>query len=137
MVTRVLDTNVVAKWFFEEDGTDRALAHLTELLEGGLRVKVPPSLFYELANVIWTRRSETFTEQQAREVWAELATFPISVTEASDLLPEALAFAFQHDVTAYDAVFVVLARRLGCDLITDDRTLWERVAGACPWVKRL
>lgn len=137
MVTRVLDTSVVVKWFFEEEGTPQALAHLRQLLGGGLRVQVPSSLFYELANVLWTRRGDTFTDRQAREVWAELETLPLSAIDGSVLLPEAMTIAFQHGVTAYDAVFVVLARQLGCDFFTADRALWDRIAGDCPWVKLL
>jgi predicted nucleic acid-binding protein len=137
MVTRVLDTNVVAKWFFNEEGTDRAEALLNELLDGSSRVQVPSSMFYELANVIWTRRTESFREQQARRVWAELESFPLAVTDWPDLLPEALTFAIQYEVTVYDAVFVVLARRLGGELVTADGVLWDKVAGDCPWVKML
>ena len=137
MVTRVLDTSVVAKWFFDEERTDRAVALLEDLLAGDARIHVPSSLFYELANVVWSRRGPAFTEQQAREVWAELMTLPLSVTDESAVLPEALTFAFQHGVTVYDAVFVVLARQVGCDLVTDDRTLWKQVAADCGWVKRL
>lgn len=136
MVTRVLDTSVAVKWFFDEDGTDRAEALLAELLEGGARIEVPSSLFYELANVLWTRRRD-LTERQARTVWAELMAFPLAVTEWSDLFPEALIFAFEHDVTAYDAAFAVLARQLGCDLITADEALHRKTEGECAWVKRL
>jgi predicted nucleic acid-binding protein len=87
MVTRVLDTSVIVKWFFNEEGTDRAEALLTDLLDGSARIQVSSSLFYELANVVWTRRTESFTEQQARMVWAELMTFPLLVTDWSELLP--------------------------------------------------
>ena len=137
MVNRVLDTSVVAKWFFDEERTDRAVALLEDLLAGDARVHVPSSLFYELANVVWSRRGPTLTERQALEVWAELTTLPLSVNDESAVLPEALTFAFQHGVTVYDAVFVVLARQVGCDLVTDDRTLWKQVAADCGWVKRL
>jgi len=136
-VTRVLDTSVVAKWFFDEERTDRAVALLEDLLAGDARIHVPSSLFYELANVVWSRRGPTFTERQAREVWAELVTLPLSVHDESAVLPEALTFAVHHGVTVYDAVFVVLARQVGCDLVTDDRTLWKQVAADCAWVKRL
>jgi predicted nucleic acid-binding protein len=137
MVTRVLDTSVAAKWFFQEEGTDRALALLRELLERRSRVQVPSSFSYELANVLWTRRSAAFSEREAREVWAELETFPITIVDGAELLPEAIPFAFEHGLTVYDAVFVVLARQAGCELITADRVLWETVAGDCPWVRRL
>jgi predicted nucleic acid-binding protein len=137
MVTRVLDTSVVVKWFFNEEGTDRAEALLAELLDGSARIQVPSSLFYELANVFWSRRTSSFGEQQARMLWAELESFPFSITNWSELLPQALTFAIQHEVTVYDAVFVVLAKQLGGDLITADGVLWNKVAGDCPWVKRL
>jgi len=137
MVTRVLDTSVVVKWFFNEEGTDRAEAHLTELLQGSTRIQVPSSLFYELANVIWTKRTEGFGEQQARRIWAELVSFPLFITDWSELLPEALAFAIRHEVAVYDAVFVVLAKQLSGDLVTADGVLRDKVAGDCPWVKML
>jgi predicted nucleic acid-binding protein len=137
MVTLVLDTSVVAKWFFQEEGTDRAEAILTGFLDGSARIHVPSSLFYELANVIWTHRSESFEQQQARRVWAEVVSFPLLVTAWSELLPEGLAFAIQHEVTVYDAVFVILARQLGGDLVTADRVLWDKVNADCPWVRML
>jgi predicted nucleic acid-binding protein len=94
-------------------------------------------LFYELANVVWSRRTGSFREQQARMLWAELVSFPLLITDWSELLPEALTFAIQHEVTVYDAVFVVLAKQLGGDLVTADGVLWDKVAGDCPWVKML
>jgi len=137
MVTRVLDTSVVVKWFFNEEGTDRAEALLAELLDGSARIQVPSSLFYEFANAVWSRRNSSFKEQQARMLWAELESFPLLITDWSELLPEALAFAIQHEVTVYDAVFVVLAKQLGSELITADGVLWDKVAGDCSWVKML
>ena len=137
MVTRVLDTSVVVKWFFEEEGTDRAEGFLRELFQGNTRIHVPSSLFYELANVLWARRTKGLTELQSRMVWAELTSFPLVVTDWSELLPQAMIFAFEHDVTAYDAVFVVLARQLDCDLITADDALRQLIEAQCPWVRPL
>lgn len=51
MVTQVLDTSVVVKWFLEEEGTDRADFLLQQFAEGTARAIVPISLFSELANV--------------------------------------------------------------------------------------
>ena len=137
MVTRVLDTSVVVKWFFEEEGTPEALVLLRELLDGSCRVRVPSSFFYEFANVVRSRtlQSESFGADDARTVWAELLTLPLSVSDWSDSVPAALDLALDRDVAVYDAVFVALARRFDCDLVTADRLLWDRVAGECPWVK--
>lgn len=137
MVSQVLDTSVIAKWFFPEEGSDRAERCLTGLLEGALRVHVPSSFFYEIANVIWVRRRDGVGVRDARAIWAELATLPLVVTDWSEIFPAALEIAFEHDVTAYDAAFVALARRLNCDLITADQMLLSKIAGEHAWVKAL
>lgn len=138
MVTRVLDTSVVAKWFLEEEGTDRADLLLRELVDDAARAIVPSSLFSELANVFWVQRRGGLTEAAAQAFWSELFHLPLETFAVShQLLSEALAFSFREQVSPYDATFVVLARNLECDLITADGVLWRKVQGSCPWVKLL
>ena len=137
MVTLVLDTSVVVKWFLEEEGTDRADRFLQDLVEGTARVIVPSSLFSEVANVFWVHRREGLSETEAQAFWAELVELPLEMIEAAKLQSEALALGFREQVSPYDATFVVLARKLECDLITADHTLWRKVQGTCPWVKKL
>lgn len=137
MVRRVLDTNVVVKWFFQEEGTERAQVFLEELERGEGRVIVPSSIFHEASNVFWTKRREGLTEEKAQRFWRELIRLPLEVVDSFDFLPQALTFSFRYEVSPYDAVFVVVARNLDCDLVTDDRVLWERTQSSCPWVKLL
>ena len=118
MVTRVLDTSVVVKWFLEEEGTDRADLLLQELAKGAARAVVPSSLFSEIANVFWVHRREGLTEAEAQAFWGELVHLPLDIIEVShQLLFDALAFSFREQVSPYDATFVVLARKLECDLM--------------------
>ena len=137
MVRRVLDTSVVVKWFFQEDGTERAQIFLEELERGAGRVVVPSSIFHEASNVFWTKRREGLTEERAQRFWRELIRLPLEVVDGFDFLPQAMTFSFQHEVSPYDAVFVVVARNMDCDLITADRVLWEKVQSSCAWVKML
>lgn len=137
MVTRVLDTNVIAKWFIQEEGTPRAETFLEELEHGRLQVVVPSSVLYELANVLWVRRRDGLTEQYASEAWAEFIHLPIELREDPEMVSAAILFSFQYQISAYDSVFVVLARELGCDFITADVPLYNRVRESCPWVKLL
>lgn len=137
MVRRVLDTCVIAKWFLDEEGSDRAERFLAELLEGAGRILVPSSMFSELANIFWVRRSSDLTEPQAQAFWSEMIQLPVEVIEARRVLPQALALSFREEISPYDGTFVVLARDLDCDLITADRKLWLKVHGTCPWVKLL
>lgn len=137
MVTRVLDTSVVAKWFLEEEGSAEAQLHLDALEEGTARVAVPSSLYFELANVLWARRNHGIEGGAAREMFVELARLPMEITDWSELLPAGLELAFELEISPYDAVFVVLARELGCDFVTADRRLWSKVYSRQPWVKLL
>jgi predicted nucleic acid-binding protein len=137
MVTRVLDTSVIVKWFLQEEGTPRAEVFLQELEQGQARVVAPSSLIYELANVFWVRRRDGLSEEDASQAWAEFASLPVELRQEPELVAEAIRFSFQQQISAYDSVFIVLARELGCDLVTADIPLFSRVRGSCPWVKLL
>ena len=133
---RVLDTCVVAKWFLQEEGSDRAELFLRALEEGD-RIAVPSSFFYELASVLWRQRQTGMTERNATAIWSDVRRLPLLVSDWEELFPQALSFAYRLDVSPYDAAFVVLARELGCELITADRRLWKKTHDECPWVELL
>ncbi len=137
MITRVLDTSVVAKWFLQETGSERADRYLDELADGMCRVVVPSSLLYELADIFGERRSRGLGDTEALSVWAALRALPLSVVGWEELLPRALALGFRDGIAPSDATFVLLARDLGCDLITADPLLFARAHPRCPWVKML
>src|SRR5947209_19840175 len=99
MVKRVLDTSVVVKWFFVEEGTDRAEVFLRELEEEAARVIVPLSFYYEFCNVLWVKRRTGLNEAAASAIWQELVQLPLEVVEGTDLLPMALAFIFRYEVS--------------------------------------
>lgn len=137
MVKRVLDTSVVVKWFFAEDGTDRAEVFLRELEEEAAKAIVPLSLYYEFCNVLWVKRRKGLDEAKASAIWQELIRLPLDVIDGIGLLPQALAFSYRHEVSPYDAAFVVLAQDQECDFITADDVLWLKLRGTCHWVRRL
>jgi len=51
----------------------------------------------------------------------------IKIYDQGSLLPEALEVAYRHKITIHDALFIVLAEKLGSDLATAD-TLQGKVA---------
>jgi predicted nucleic acid-binding protein len=137
VITRVLDTNIIVKWFLLEEGSQVAEGFLEELLAGQARVLVPSSLFYEVAKVLWVRRRDGLTESTSLAIWQRLTQLPVTVIEWHELFPEALTLSYQHDIAVYDAVFVRLAQLYGCDLITADQKLLPKLAGTYGWVKSL
>ena len=137
MVSWVLDTSVVVKWFLQEENSEAAETYLQRLLEGQAIAFVPSSLFYELANVLWVRRRDDVSEEGSLAIWEKLLQLPLTVVDWNELLPEAISLAYQHDIAVYDAVFVRLAQIKGCDLITADKKLITRIADSYHWVKSL
>lgn len=137
MVKRVLDTSVVVKWFFAEEGSDRAEILLKELEDETARAIVPLSLYYEFCNVLWVKRHKGLTEATASAIWRELIQLPLEVVEGIDLLPQSLTFSFQHEISPYDAVFVILAQNQECDFITADDALWRKLRRSHRHVRRL
>jgi len=137
MVSWVLDTSVVVKWFLQEENSEVAETYLQRLLEGQAIAFVPSSLFYELANVFWVRRRDDVSEEDSLAIWEKLQKLPLTVVDWNELLPEAISLAYQHEIAVYDAVFVRLAQIKGCDLITADKKLITKIADSYHWVKSL
>lgn len=133
----VLDTNVVVKWFLQEDGSDRAATYLDRLLEGSAEVLVPSLLFYELANVLWVRKRDGVNHESSARIWEDLLELPLWVIDWQRLLPGSLGLAYEHGISPYDAVFVKLAEARNLHLVTADRPLWKKTRDGCPWVKFL
>jgi predicted nucleic acid-binding protein len=137
MITRVLDTSVVAKWFLKEKGSEAADRYLDELTDGYSHVVVPSLLFYELATVFWEQRGHGLGDAEAKSMWAGLRTLPLTVVDWEELLPRALGVAYRQELSPCDAIFVLLARDLGCDLVTADCELYESIHERCDWVRLL
>jgi predicted nucleic acid-binding protein len=136
-VTGVVDTSIVVKWFLAEEGSEAAETYLRALLEGTARLIAPSSLFVELASTLWVQRRNGLTAALALQMYQKAVLLPLQVFDTNDLLPAGLEAAYRYQISPYDAVFVVLARQLDCELITADRALWTKVREQLPWVKLL
>ncbi len=129
MSALVLDTSVAAAWYLPEEFSERARKWQSRLLEGRIRLIVPSLHYWELANVLRTyvRRGE-LEAGIASEIYGLHLEAPLECDEPEKgrVLETALDFA----ATAYDAVYIALARMLEVPLLTAERT-------TTPWVVRL
>jgi predicted nucleic acid-binding protein len=127
----VVDASVGVKLFLVEPLSGRADAlfgHLTT--SPPARFYVPDLFFIECANVLWkyVRRFGYAPEAAGQDV-ADLTRLPLRVASTADLAEAALALALAQEITAYDAAYVALARRLSLPMVTADQTLVRRLAG--------
>ena len=121
----VVDASVGVKWVLPEPGSDRARRLLASVARGRTALLAPDLYVAEVANVLWRRcrlRGELL-EDEAREALAELLGALPELVPAEALAAQALelALAFRHPV--YDCLYVALAVREGCSLITADRRI--------------
>lgn len=123
----VLDSSVTLKWIFDdEEGHGKAVRYRSMHISGELSVVVPGLFFYEVANVLSTKSRLNKTE--AAEAFSLFWNFDFEVFHfrKEDFL-SLMEIASFYRVTAYDAAYIELARRMRCDFVTADRKLFEKV----------
>ncbi len=119
----VIDASVTMTWCFADEVTPATEAVL-DLLGGGDRAVVPAIWPLEVANVLLVaERRGRLGEAQASRFLDLLQQLPIEVDDHPVELAGVLAAGRRHELSAYDASYLVLAERTGAALATLDRRL--------------
>ena len=116
----VLDASAAANIILR---TDLAPALIEKLGQG--RLVIAPSLFHsEIANTLWKYvRCGDLSKDTALARYAE-AVGLVDAFEADEALAtEALSAAIRYNHPVYDLLYVILARRHGCRVLTVDKRL--------------
>ncbi len=135
----VVDASVAMKWVLPEPGSERARRLLSASVAGRLELIAPDLFMAEVTNVLWKRcrvRAELL-EDEARAAHAALLAAAPELVPSEALAGPALelALAFRHPV--YDCLYVALALRDGCSLVTADARLAATLGPATGRVVRL
>jgi len=121
-MTLVVDASAVAEVLFGTAAGRRAAALLDEH-----ELIAPQHLTAEVASVIrgWAL-SRQITDEQALRGFSEFDELGVEHIPMMSMLPD--VYALRHNISAYDAMYVVLARATQCQLLTLD----ARLAAAAP-----
>lgn len=133
----VLDTSVVLKWFLKKDEPYRenALQILNDMTAGPREALIPDLLLYEVGNRL--RVDEDTKLPQRADYLLSLWDLPFLIIPIKkSLIHLALEYADRHQITYYDALFVVTAFTTDCTLYTADEKLLQKVS-ALPYVRHL
>ncbi|MBU0725379.1 MAG: type II toxin-antitoxin system VapC family toxin [Alphaproteobacteria bacterium] len=127
----VIDASVAVKALLLEPGSDRA----TALLASEADLAAPSIILAEvLAAITRAHRADRIGAGLAREIagnWRQLIADGGLVCAPDDLLLEMavdIALSIRHPLQ--DCLYLALAQNLDCPLVTADRKLIERGAGA-------
>ncbi|MCE5278883.1 MAG: type II toxin-antitoxin system VapC family toxin [Planctomycetaceae bacterium] len=125
MSEAVVDASVVAAAFFQEQHAD----HARGLLEGEATLLAPDLIYAELANVIWKRHSRgEILLDKARSLFDDIRNVPLEITAMTDLIEPALEISLRSNHPVYDCLYLALAMRNHCPLITADQRLLKFAA---------
>lgn len=121
----VLDSNVALKWVLPEPDADKAV-QVREDFRRGFTEFLSPDIFpVEVAHAL--ARAERRGIIQPTEGWPKLVdvlTTPPVLHPYLPLLPRAFAIASTARIGVYDCLYVALAEREGCRVLTaDDRLM--------------
>lgn len=121
-MTLIVDASAVAEILLGTAAGRRAAT----MLEGH-ELLAPQHLTAEVASVIrgWSL-SRQISDEQALRAFREFVALDIEQVPMAQMLPA--VYALRHNVSAYDAMYVVLARAAACRLLTLD----GRLAAAAP-----
>jgi len=135
----VIDASVAVKWFVPEPYSEKADQLSEEYLHQGLRLSAPDLLVAEVGNTLWKRsvlRKELLVSE-AQDSHADFLNLHLPLEPSSAIAEEALNLATREVHKVYDALYVVLAVKRGCQFITADETLINKLSGKVPQILSL
>jgi len=124
----VLDASIIAKWFFEEDATDRALVLLEKHKLGDIKINAPILLLFEFGNTAIKKfREDIDTKSEFKQDIQDLLTIDVNfINPDEENLRQTYALAHKYELTFYDATYIATAQNLKCDFVTADKKLHQK-----------
>ena len=116
----VLDTSVAANIVLQT----QAAAGLVAELEEAQLVLAPTLLHSELANMLWKQvRFAQLSHDDAISLYHDGIALVDEFVHDHELAVQALSLSIRHQHPVYDMLFVALAQRFGCTLLSVDSKL--------------
>lgn len=123
----VPDASVVLKWYSKDNEKDlkNALKIREEFKNRTIELFAPELLIYEIANVL--RYKETLEEKLILNAIVSIYEMRILRSVNQSIMEEAIRLANKYDITVYDSTYISFAKNFGCNMITADRKLLQRI----------
>lgn len=134
----VIDSSVVAKWFFLETLSDRAMAVRQDWESSTVNLIAPDLMLVEVGNIIWKKQClGLITEEEGIGVLTDLLALKIPAVEPQVILPRAYSLAKLFDRTVYDGLYLALAEESEASFVTADLRLCNAVQSSLRFIQYL
>lgn len=129
MTPYVVDSSAAVKWVVPEPGWQNARF----LLSGAYTLFAVDLIDAEVGNILWKKTQPRagvteLTEDEARTALNLFLQIPIAKSHDSILTASALELAIELKHPVYDMLYLALALRSNCQLVTADTRLIARLA---------
>ena len=125
MTRLVVDASVAIKWFLPEVHAAAA----ERILDPEHELIAPDLILAEFGNVLWKRqRRGEITAATAGTVLVDFKRFPITTAPLAPIIEPALDIAVRLGRSVYDCLYLALAERAACRMVTADRRFRDAVA---------
>ena len=121
----VLDTSVVSKLFFNEEGTDEVMGLIDKLNEKDVVFHACDLLLYEIGKVAEKKRKNTDFGAPDYPNWVFGLELHLHFPQMP-LLKLANDLSRDLDISFYDACHLAVAKKLNFPLITEDKVLQQK-----------
>jgi predicted nucleic acid-binding protein len=134
----VLDSSVALKWVLAEPDSAKAVQLRNDFLNGVHELLAPDVFPIEVGHALAKaeRRNIIKPPQGAQHLTDVLNTLP-QIFPSLLLLPRAFAVASNARIGVYDCIYVALAEREKCQLVTADDRLLKNLGGQFPFIVSL
>jgi predicted nucleic acid-binding protein len=134
----VLDSSVGFKWLVPELHSDKALRLRDDYRSGLLELIAPDIFLIEIAHALTrAERQKRITPAQGALALADLMSMQPQLFSFIALLPRAYQISSDRQVGVYDCLYVALAEREGCDLVTADDRMVKNLQPHFPFLVAL
>src|SRR5262245_28106649 len=133
-----LDSNVGLKWVLKEPDSPKAI-RLRDDFRQGVHELIGPDVFpVEVAHAIArAERRGIIRVGDGSQKLADVFTFMPDLYPYFPLLPRAFAIASAARHGVYDCLYIALAEREGCELVTADDVLVKKFQSQFPFIVSL
>jgi len=131
----VLDANVALKWVLPEADSDKALRLRADTQAGVHELLAPDVFAVEVAHALARaeRKGDIPVGDAELHLLNILSTSP-QFQPSLAILRRALAISSAARIGVYDCLYVALAEREGCELVTADDKLVKNLLGQFPFL---
>ena len=137
----VVDANLALKWVLIEEDSTRSMRLLEKWTSESKEVIAPALFAYEVTNILHRQAvAGKLTHDEALQGLAKLFSLGIALKFSfyDEISKQAMKYAQRFHLPAtYDAHYLALAHREGCEFWTADTRLWNVVKSELIWVHLL